>query len=369
MAQRSADGWVPQLIAERLAAQQLSGPPARSPVHVVQRLLAVQGQDPRGARLSIRSRSADVSAHDIDLALTSARSLLITWLNRGTLHLVVADDYWWLHPLTTPQLVTANSRRLGQEGVSPAQADHGVDVIVDAVSEGPQTRAQLRDRLDAAGVPTKGQALVHVLVAASLRGHVVRGPMCNGEHAYVAVRDWLGDPPEAVERDEALARLARRYLAGHGPADAQDLAKWAGIALGDARRGLDGIAAELTHRGDGLVDLANRTPCADLPPPRLLGPFDPVLLGWVSREAIVGKHRQIVTANGLFRPAALVEGRVVATWSLAGGTVSIRLLEPVAANILGALEQDAADVLRFLGLPQATAVISVNRKNKRWQGA
>ena len=162
------------MIRARLTAQQLSGPKARSCEDVVMRVLAVQAQDPRGARLAVRSRSTRVSSGDVDAALT-ARRLLITWLNRGTLHLVTPDDYWWLHPLTTPQLVTGNARRLGQEGVSPAQADRGVDVVVEAVTaEGPQTRTQLRARLDDAGVPTKGQALVHVLLAAAARPHRAR---------------------------------------------------------------------------------------------------------------------------------------------------------------------------------------------------
>jgi hypothetical protein len=341
------------VIAERLAAQLLSGPAARSPEEVVGRLLAVQAQDPRGARLSVRSRSSGLSAADVDEALTARRSLLITWLNRGTLHLVTPEDYWWLHPLTTPQLVTANTRRLRQEGVSAAQAERGIDVVVEAVSsDGPQTRPELRGRLVAAGVPTQGQALVHLLLALSLRGQVVRGPVVDGDQAYVGVRDWLGEPPPQMERAEALARLARRYLAGHGPADARDLAKWAGLPLGDARRGLAGIEAELTDCGEGLVDLAGREPAPPLPAPRLLGPFDPILHGWVSREPFVGAHQQVVTTNGLFRAVALVGGRVVATWGLAAETVSIHMLERVAPAAHESLRQDARDVLRFLGLSQ-----------------
>jgi hypothetical protein len=89
----------------------------------------------------------------------------------------------------------------------------------------------------------------------------------------------------------------------------------------------------------------------------LLGPFDPLLHGWVSREPFVGKHRQVVTTNGLFRPVALVGGRVVATWGLADGTVTIRTLEPVDATATEALRKDAAAVLRFLGLPRRPAVV------------
>jgi Winged helix DNA-binding domain len=345
------------VIRARLTAQQLSGPKAPGCTDVVTRVLAVQAQDPRGARLAIRARSTRVSAADVDAALTDRR-LLITWLNRGTLHLVTPEDYWWLHPLTTPQLVSGNVRRLQQEGVSPAQTERGVDVVVAAVTtEEPQTRAQLRARLDEAGVPTKGQALVHLLLAASIRGHLVRGPMVGGEQAFVSVPDWLGVPPAALDRDEALARLARRYLAGHGPAQAGDLAKWAGIPLGQARRGLDAIADDLVPSDDGLVDLADRDRARTLPQPRLLGPFDPLLHGWASREPFVGAHRQVVTVNGLFRPVALVDGRVVGTWGLADGTLTIRPLEEVDPAALDALLADAAAVLRFLGLPRRPATI------------
>jgi hypothetical protein len=341
-----------EVTAARLTSQRLSGPPAATPVEVVTRLLAVQAQDARGMRLSIRSRTAGVCAHDVDAALTSRR-LLITWLNRGTLHLVTPEDYWWLHPLTTPQLVAGNARRLRQEGVSPRQCELGVATVVAAVaSEGPQTRAQLRARLDGAGVPTKGQALIHVLLAASIQGHIVRGPMVGSETAYVSVPDWLGAAPEplrAIGRGEALACLARRYLAGHGPADARDLARWAGLPLGEARLGLAALADEVVTVTGGLVQLAESGPAAGLPPPRLLGAFDPVLLGWVSRAAIVGRHRGIVTTNGIFRPFAMVAGRAVATWSLVGGTVELRPLEAIAAGAVEALETDAAAVLAFLG--------------------
>jgi hypothetical protein len=343
------------VIAARLASQQLTGPPARSPDEVVTRLLAVQAQDGRGARLSVRSRSSGLTATDVDDALTAGR-MVVTWLNRGTLHLVTAQDYWWLHALTTPALATGNARRLGQEGVSAEQARRGADVVAEAVADGPRTRAELRGALDAAGIPTRGQAFVHVLLATSLRGLVVRGPMQDGEHAWVGTRDWLGEAPDALDRSAALARLARRYLAGHGPADAADLARWAGVTLGDARRGLGGIADELTSSDGDQVDLVHRGRRAGLPPPRLLGAFDPLLLGWVSREPFVGAHQQVATANGLFRPVALVDGRVVATWGLAGGAVTIRLLEPVPGSIVDVLEQDAADVLRFLGLPQSAPV-------------
>ncbi|MBV9336769.1 MAG: winged helix DNA-binding domain-containing protein, partial [Solirubrobacterales bacterium] len=89
------------MTAERLTAQLLAGPYGQDPVAVVEHLLAVQAQDARGARLAIRARTSGLVAGDVDRSLTADRSLLISWLNRGTLHLVSRGDYPWLHALTT----------------------------------------------------------------------------------------------------------------------------------------------------------------------------------------------------------------------------------------------------------------------------
>ena len=344
--------------AERCAAQLLCGDPAGSAEEVTGRLLAVQAQDPRGARLAIRARSAGLSAADVDSAL-ARRSLVVSWLNRGTLHLVSAEDYWWLHPLTNPQLGTGNATRLAQEGVPPPDAERAVAAVRDALAaDGPLTRPQLRERVAAAGVRTEGQALVHVLVLASIRGLIVRGPVAGREQAFVLARDWLGAPPPAMSRDAALGELARRYLAGHAPAADRDLARWAGIGLREARLGLSRCGA--VQRADGLAELparprptgtpitGPRTAAAALPPPRLLGAFDPLLLGWASRDPIVGPHRQLVTVNGLFRPFALAGGRAVATWSIDGHRVVITPFAALDPATEAALETDAADVTRFL---------------------
>ena len=295
---------------ERMAAQLLTGPPASAAVEVVERLLAVQAQDPRGARLAIRARSVGLVAGDVDRGLTQDRALVVSWLNRGTLHLVRREDYPWLQQLTTPQLLTGNTRRLAQEGVTPDAADRGVAALVRALEdEGPLTRDQLRVRISAAGVRTEGQALVHILVLASLRGLIVRGPMVGREQAFVLVRDWLGEI-EVVDRARALAWMARRYLAGHGPAGERDLAKWGGLTTGDAIRGLRAIGSDLVQRDDGLVDLLRADSAEEIPPPRLLGAYEPLLLGWRSREGFVPSHRErLIADNGLFRPFALVGGR------------------------------------------------------------
>jgi Winged helix DNA-binding domain len=333
----------------RFTAQLLAGEPARGPVEVAERLLAIQGQDARGARLAIRARTAGLTAADVDRALTGERSLVITWLNRGTLHLVRAEDYWWLHSLVVrPKLHTTVARVLSRAGLTSSDTDKSVAVVETALTGGPLTRFQLREKIASAGLPADDNIPLHVIALASLRGIAVRGPMIGAQHAYVHVRDWLGRPPPDLDRDVALAELARRYLAGHGPAADRDLAKWAGLPLGEARRGLTAIAALLRDRPDGLAELETSEPAAGLPPPRLLGAFDPVLLGWADRNPILGGHQVIVTVNGLFRPFALVDGRAAATWAWTSGRVVMDRFAELPDHVETALAAEERDVQRFL---------------------
>jgi hypothetical protein len=335
------------VLAERLTAQSLAGPPLPDPVAVAERLLAIQGQDPRGFRLAVRARTEGLTAADVERAMSEDRALLVTWLNRGTLHLVRSEDYPWLQALTTPPLFTSSVRRLRQEGMSEAKTERAVATIERALAdEGPLTRIQLRERIAAAGVRTDGQAMIHLLFLAALRGIAVRGPMVGKQHAYVLVRDWLGEVP-SIDRETALAELARRYLVGHQPATDRDLAKWAGLPLRDARAGLNAIASELEAEND-LVRLIKRPDPEKIPPPRLLGAFDPVLLGWTSREPILGEHEPRVVTGGLFRPFAMAKGHAVAGWKWINGEVTVNPYGPLSAKRAVAFRIDAADVARFL---------------------
>jgi len=173
-----------QVLAQRFERQLLGSERGTDVAAVAGRLLAVQAQELRSARLAVRARTEAIAVAEIDRAIGEERSVVVCWLNRGTLQLVRSDDYWWLHALTTPPLFTANARRLAQTGVSPAQAEHGVALVERVLGdEGPMARDDLRDRLDEARIPTAGQALIHLLMLACLRGIAVRGPFVGGRHA------------------------------------------------------------------------------------------------------------------------------------------------------------------------------------------
>jgi Winged helix DNA-binding domain len=346
------------LRARRAAAQLLHRPPGDDPAAVAGALLAVQAQDLRAARLTLRARAASLTAAGVDRALEE-RSVVVTWLMRGTLHLVRAEDEGWLRMLTAPRREATHRRRLAQEGVTPEQADRAVAVIEAALrDEGPLVRAELGERVTADGIRAEGQALPHLLGVAAARGIAVLGPVREDGHAFVFRPAWIGEP-DLPDRPTALADLARRYLRGHGPAGANDLATWSGLPLRDARAGLAAIAASTEEAGGDLVDLADRErPEAEVAP-RLLGAFDPWLLGWKDRSLVVPKPfaRRVHPGGGIVRAVATAGGEAVGTWTARrrDGRLAVAV-EPFASlshEVAGALHADAADVARFEGLAAA----------------
>jgi hypothetical protein len=324
----------------------------------VGRLLAVQAQDLRAARLALRARGRGLASADVDRVLTEERSLVVGWLCRGTLHLVLREDYPWLLGLTSRLQAATSGRRLGQEGVSAGNADRAVAVIERALAtEGPLGRPELAERVAARGIRTEGQAMPHLLYLAATRGVTVLGPVRDGRQLFTPARDWLGAAPPAelagTARDVALAELARRYLAGHGPATAADLAAWVGLPLRDARSGLGAIAAELVELGGDLVELAGRGRTPGRLPTRLLPAFDPYLLGWKDRSfAVPARYaRRVHPGGGMLRAVATVDGVAAGTWSRRrrGDRVKVDI-EPFGALAPGAsraLRAEAKDVERF----------------------
>jgi hypothetical protein len=283
----------------------------------VRRLLAVQAQDFASVPLALRARSNGLDRRDVFSPLDSGE-LVISWLNRGTLHMVCRDDFAWLLELTAPTTRVANRRRLAEEGVT--NPGRGVRSIVRALADGPLLRKEIGERVGA----TAG-ALTHLLLAASLDGLIVRGPVRGREQTFVLMQDHMGELP-AVNRESALNELAKRYAAGHVLSTEADLAYWSGLPLRDIR------GRNLKKRG--------QTPSSGS---TLLPPFDPYIMGWKDRSFAIppAMSKRVMPGGGMFRAVVLVEGRVAGTWSRAGGKV-------VIDGPTSGLDAEIADVERFL---------------------
>jgi hypothetical protein len=218
-ADRRAPMTAAQLRARRAAAQGLHPAAGGPPEAIVGRLLAVQAQDLRAARLALRARAPDAfRAEDVDAALREDGPLVVAWLMRSTLHLVRREDHAWLLALTAPTQEAGTRRRLGQLGVSPDAAERAVAIVERALAdEGPLSRAALADRMAAKGIPTEGQATPHLIALAARRVGavlVVADAGRAGVRAVARPRAAAHGPRRRPGR--ARTPLARRARAGHG---------------------------------------------------------------------------------------------------------------------------------------------------------
>lgn len=347
------------LAARRLRAQLLSPGRPDAPVTVpgvVARLVGVQAQDQAGAAWSVGLRAGGaVGAADVDGAVEDG-AVVRCWAMRGTLHLVAAADLRWLLALLGPGVVDRNARRYRQLGLDDDTFRRAAAILGRALrDEGPATRARLADILGRSGVDASGQRAPYLLQRAALDGVLRHGPGRGRDQTYLPLGEEIphGGP---ADRGAALVELAARYLAGHGPATADDFAWWSGLPAADARHGLAGVApAERTV--DGRTFLAPGDPPETPPTGALLLPaFDDALLGYRDRTAMLApEHADRVNAGGgMPHPVLLLDGAAAGIWrrdsaGRAGVRVTVSPFGPLTTAGRRAVDAAAERYGRFLG--------------------
>ncbi len=348
--------------ALRMRAQGLAESRAQSVPDAVRTVCALQAQDTRAARLAVRCRSLGLSASAVDHACGEERSVVRTWLMRGTLHMVAAEDVGWMVALLGAKFAAADRGRRLELGLDEATCERALSAIRDVLSSrGPLTRPELvaEVRVRGIAVDSGGQAGAHLVAYAAMRGLTCRGPeRGHDEPTYVLLADWVGAQTER-EPEAALAELARRYLSGHSPATPADFAAWAGIGAMQARAGFRLIGSQLVEvdaAGEPAWMLAPATIADDLAAPsvRLLPAFDAYLLGYASRELAVPAQfaRRIQAGGGWIHPVVVADGLAVSTWRLRRHgqrlIVQVESFEGLPDGVSSALDAEVADVGRFL---------------------
>lgn len=354
------------LLALRLRSQRLAGEREGDVVGAARHVVALQAQSTPAARLAVRSRTTGLTRDDVDGACREG-AVVRTWAMRGTLQMVAAADVRWVMGLLGPILTRTGRRRREELGLDDDTCRRGLAAIeVVLAGSTPLTRVELLAAIATEGVAIDltTQAPAHLLRYAAMQGLVCRGPEVGGdEPTYVLLDEWV--PPEpARDREDALALLASRYLAGHGPAAVADFATWSGLPMPDARAAFAHIADEVVTvdvAGTPMVALSSSPiePPTDAPP-RLLGRFDGYLLGYRSRDLILEpRYARRILDGGMIQAAVVVAGRIVGTWRLERRDPTNRLeVHPFMTLPRGCrdgLRQEADDVGRFLGIDVSVA--------------
>jgi hypothetical protein len=297
-------------------------------VRAIERLAGLQAQSPPAPYLALWARLEGFERASLERALRRDAVVKAT-LMRATLHLVSGREYPFFRSAIADAARTIRTR--GTEPPPPAAVRRAVALA----RERPRTRRELFEVL---GFPERVDPLVDPTPLRRLHW------LLSDAHLEQTADTALWEPARVV-RFRALdvelpavgvarAHVVRRYLAAFGPATRADVSYWSGVPLRDLDPALESLRLRRfrDERGTILLDVP-RAPLAggdETAPPRLLAPFDELVLAHKERARVIAdEHRPLVIQGSDVRATFTVDGFVAGTWRREGRRVELEPFEPL----------------------------------------
>ncbi len=311
-----------QLNRATLARQHLLERAAMPAYDLIEHLVGLQAQEPKDPYVGLWSRLVDFDVTELESLLLDRRVVRLT-VQRGTVHVVTADDSLVLRPLAQrvlTQQLNAHPEygpRLRDVDLETVMAE-AADVLAVPLST-PQLRAELGARFpqhDAAAMAFACRNLLP-LIQVPPRGLWSR----SGQVVGTTPLAWLGrdlDPAPSV--DDVILR----YLTAFGPASVQDAATWSRYT--GLREVFDRLDGELrTYRDEDGREYFD-VPDGPLPDPatpapvRFLPHYDNLLLSHKDRRRFMTEDATALSSIWLdqlgFVGSVLVDGTGTGMWRI-----------------------------------------------------
>ena len=327
---------------QRMTAQHLAKP-ALAPIALLREFGAMQAQEYEQAKWAVGLRSPGTTEADIETLLADGE-ILRSHPMRGTHHFVARDDLRWLMALMGPVMIARSANRNRQLELDEKTLARCMMVIGKALAGGNHlTRAELAAALQRAKISTDGQRIAHIMYRAELESLVCSGRR-KGKHITFALFDERVPASKAIARDEAIGRLAARYVATRSPATLADFQWWCQLPMADARAGFESVKAPKLKAGA---------------PPKalLLPPYDEYTVSYKDRSSIGTPPSRAKSAKfgewTMLGPVIVLDGLVCGTWSrkLTDKKLSVTLSPWRKLNARETLEvsKQATRLAAFLG--------------------
>jgi hypothetical protein len=306
---------VKDILRIRLQQQQLVKPQFEKPGDVVSWLGAVQGQDFFGALWGIGQRMKHAKEPDVEKAIND-RTIVRTWPMRGTLHFVAPKDVRWMLKHLTPRII---SRTAGLH--KQAELDNKVflksrKLWEKALEGGKQlTRDEMYDVLERAKIKTANTRGLHILAVLAQQGSICFGARRGKQQTFTLLDEWI-PPYKMLDKDEALAELAKRYFASHGPALTTDFMWWAGLTKADAEAGISLTGSKLVKEiiNNKIYWLSPDIPSAKIESKVYLLPtYDEYGIAYKDRSAIIDPATE-KNVGTTFISAIISHGKMIGIW-------------------------------------------------------
>lgn len=298
------------------------------------------------------ARRVDGLTNDIlDEALAAGR-LLRTHVLRPTWHFVLPEDLGWIMGLTAPRVHRLMAGHNKTVALFHPELDAAAGITVAALVDGPMTRARVAEHLVEAGIDARGIRLAHLLIHAELEMLVVNGPLAGNQHTYQLAPAIVRDAAPLTQ-DEALERLARTYVRGHGPSRPADLTWWSSLTTTQSRKAFE-LADLRPVSIDGQDYWTDDTAqVAEPPVAALVPPFDESISYVdkpIDRVRFPSARPDLARGGGLL----FVDGVIGGTWNRKTRAHSVQIevdpYEPLSKAERLATEADAARFGTFLGI-------------------
>jgi hypothetical protein len=358
------------LVRRRLANQRLTRSSFRSAAEVVSWLGAMQSQDYPGARWGIGLR-APVTDQDVERAVDEG-AIVRTHILRQTWHFIARDDVRWMLALSGPRVNAISAHYYRKMELDERTFTRSRDVFERVLRDGTHlTRPELGAALRRAGMTASGTRLAFLTLRHELDAVICSGPRRGKQMTYALLEERV-PPAKPIDREEALATLARRYFTSHGPATLKDYVWWSGLTVRDARAGIDLAGSALVRDEiDGFTywsaDRRAPTPSAS-PSAQLLPNYDEYLIAYKDRHLVIGRGSGdgVTRIKDPFVHHLVVDGRLAGSWTrtVKAGSVAVECATYARpdADTSRAIDAAVARLGRFLKLP-ATASLRLARRS------
>lgn len=251
-----------------------------------------------------------------------------TWLYRGTLHGAVYEDL--------PQLLALHpgesylSRMFGR-----ALVERAAEEVIRYMEDGVNSRAEFRrifagqysgEMIDALFSPWGG-----IFVLLARQGRVAFRDMTSRDFDLISA-----EPAQTFE--EVLPELVRRFFAVYGPATLADAAWFFGFWKEES-----GVLKKLPLDDLEQFELSGsryyctpETETADIPELTLLSGFDPYIVSYSDRGAVVPQEHKakLILKSGICNPSIAVNGRVAGIWNIVKNEPVVEFFEKQPKRIV-----------------------------------
>jgi len=348
-------------------------------IKVVEDVCGLHAQASTTPYLSLWNRVENFQNESLDNALYKDKSLVKTWVMRGTLHIIPSQDLpiynralrrmWFEHHGRYMRAPDWPSPEMRKNLIHPK--------ILEALAGKPLKRKELNARVqsllkdDSKPYQRLFSGWGGILKETAYEGLTVHAQPCDRESCFARLDKWLPEIDlESTDEELAQKRLLIRYLHGYGPATQQDFCLWSGIMAGDAKRAIENssnLVEDVKVKGKkghllilkediktlDSISLDEETPACLLPK------FDSILLGHKDRTRIIRdeyKKHVFKPKVGDIAATVLINGQAVGTWrqkkSRSTLMVIITPFVKIRKEALQEAEERVKELSQFMGFSE-----------------